>query len=322
MIATVRPFTPEDYEALARVHNVVFPEKPYTGEELRHEDEQLENDARFRSGRFLALADGEVVGFGGYYQNPGTYHPQRFRLEAGVLPGRRGQGVGRALYERVMDALAPLKPIGLRAQARETDERTLRFLGERGFREDQRDWESSLDVAAFDLSPYEDLERRLREDGLSILTAAELSEAHPDDWRARLHELFCDVRQDVPRSEPMTPITLPEFTAWVLEDPVALMDAYFLAARGERLVGMSDLYRSDATDDLFTGLTGVRREERGRGIALALKLRAVRYARSRGAPRIRTDNASTNAPMLAVNARLGFVREPALIGFHKVIDAV
>jgi GNAT superfamily N-acetyltransferase len=56
---------------------------------------------------------------------------------------------------------------------------------------------------------------------------------------------------------------------------------------------------------------------RRRGIALALKLAAIDYARRVGAPIIRTDNDSTNTGMLAINSRLGFVRQPGWICSKK-----
>ena len=50
---------------------------------------------------------------------------------------------------------------------------------------------------------------------------------------------------------------------------------------------------------------------------MALKLKAVEYARSHGLKQIRTWNDSLNRPMLAINEALGFAREPAWITFGK-----
>ncbi len=61
-----------------------------------------------------------------------------------------------------------------------------------------------------------------------------------------------------------------------------------------------------ANGNAHNDMTGVRREYRGRGIALALKLLAIRFARSVGAQEITTSNDSLNAPMLAVNRKLGY----------------
>jgi RimJ/RimL family protein N-acetyltransferase len=71
---------------------------------------------------------------------------------------------------------------------------------------------------------------------------------------------------------------------------------------------------------LFTGMTGVDREYRRRGLATGLKVLAIARAREMGYRSIRTFNDSTNAPMLAINRKLGFARKPAWIGFRKTFE--
>lgn len=84
-------------------------------------------------------------------------------------------------------------------------------------------------------------------------------------------------------------------------------------------VGLSELHLPIATrpGTLHNGLTGVLPEWRGHGVALALKLAAARAALERGFTHSRTGNHSVNRPMLAVNGRLGFVREGARITLRR-----
>jgi GNAT superfamily N-acetyltransferase len=60
--------------------------------------------------------------------------------------------------------------------------------------------------------------------------------------------------------------------------------------------------------------TGVLREYRGRKIALALKLLAIRRSRECRAVCLRTNNNSQNAPILVTNRRLGYKPQP---GFFR-----
>jgi mycothiol synthase len=90
-------------------------------------------------------------------------------------------------------------------------------------------------------------------------------------------------------------------------------------ANGLDWVGTTELETSDTNPDLHVGLTGVLREHRRQGLALALKLHSVQHAQTHGFPRICTYNASRNRPMLEINERLGFEKEPATIELHKMV---
>jgi RimJ/RimL family protein N-acetyltransferase len=64
----------------------------------------------------------------------------------------------------------------------------------------------------------------------------------------------------------------------------------------------------------------VLRAYRGRSLALALKLRGIAYARSRGMAEIQTVNDMANAPMLALNRKLGFVQTGANIRYRRALE--
>jgi GNAT superfamily N-acetyltransferase len=57
---------------------------------------------------------------------------------------------------------------------------------------------------------------------------------------------------------------------------------------------------------------------RGRGIATALKSRSLARAAELGATIVLTDNEELNAPMLAVNAKLGYRPFSRRIAWEKV----
>jgi len=74
--------------------------------------------------------------------------------------------------------------------------------------------------------------------------------------------------------------------------------AFFVAIDCDgQWVGMSNLERQlEDPTFVWQGLTGVRREARGRGIAIALKLRTVSYAQRMGVDHIKTWNDQKNRP--------------------------
>ena len=125
----------------------------------------------------------------------------------------------------------------------------------------------------------------------------------------KFHTLSSEIRRDIPGPDVLEDVPYEQFVK-SLDSPNRLGDGQFIAIRDGLWIAMSTLWRRGADDVLQTGATGVIREERGKGIAMLLKYHAVQFAKDRGAPQIITDNAEQNAPMRAINKKLGFVALP------------
>ncbi|THF66780.1 GNAT family N-acetyltransferase [Deinococcus sp. Arct2-2] len=328
----VRPVEDADWDAAAEVWTAAHPHDPFSGPELKHQTQQQATWG-YRHTALVAEAEGgatlgntvlgsAVVGLGLLSQNPGMYHPQRFELEVAVRPEWQGQGVGAALWRELEGLLRGWNALSVRTLAREDHPLAPHFLTRRGFSPGKRYFTSALNLnQAFDETPFSPTETRLAALDVRVLSLAELREAGTPDLPRRLHALMSDVRQDVPRSEPATPLTFEVFNEAILNDSCLLPDAYLIAqAPNGDWLGQSTLFRSEASADLLTGLTGVTRDWRGQGVATLLKLHILRVAQALAVQRggdvfLRTDNASDNAPMLAINDRFGFVRDPASVSW-------
>ena len=57
----------------------------------------------------------------------------------------------------------------------------------------------------------------------------------------------------------------------------------------------------------------------GKGVAMALKLQTVKYARANGYREIRTGNNTRNRPMLRINEAMGFQKQPVWIEFEREV---
>lgn len=317
MSVAVRPIADGEWGAAAHLLSLAQPHEPWGAEELRKRGQE-QADWGYTSGVLVAYAAGELRGMAAYSQNPGAYHPQRYVLDLAVDPAHAGQGTGVALWNALETALRGHGAQQARILAREDHPVAPGFLARRGFTAGKRYFTSALNVAAFDDAPFRDLPGRLAAQGVRLRSLAQLRAAHTPGLDARLHALMSAVRGDVPRDDPATPLSVQVFVDAVLGDPGLLPPAYLVAEAGDEWIGQTVLFRSEASPELFTGLTGVTREWRGRGVATALKVAAIGVARDLGAPTIRTDNASDNAPMLRVNDRLGFVRDPATVSFLRL----
>jgi RimJ/RimL family protein N-acetyltransferase len=150
-----------------------------------------------------------------------------------------------------------------------------------------------------------------------VRSLEELGASDPVVWR-KLYEMWLDVRHDMPIPPGEVRTAVP-FEQWrgQLDVPSLYPAAFFIALDGDRFVGTSQLFRSPEPEELRTGLTGTVRTHRRRGIALALKIHALTFARQMGFKRTITENSAENVGMLAINQQLGFVRNPAWVRYVK-----
>ncbi|WP_338025512.1 GNAT family N-acetyltransferase [Actinoplanes awajinensis] len=77
------------------------------------------------------------------------------------------------------------------------------------------------------------------------------------------------------------------------------------AGRSTSWIGMSAT--SVHQDEAFSEMTGVLAPHRGKGLSLALKLLAIRFARAAGCQRLVAFHHPENHTAIAMNRRLGFV---------------
>lgn len=310
----IRTFSPDDYPAIAAIHNslnIVWPERPRTAEAWAEADQHRADQRRSTSSRYqrwVAEEDGSVVGFATYQQNPWSYPPHSFDINIEVLPSQQRRGIGSALYDQITEGLQAFNPPALRADAFANLPQGFSFLQARGFYEAFRETPVHLDVTAFDPSPYAALEPKLNAEGIVIKTLSEL-ESDPDRNR-KVYDLYCEADQDVPHEgdAPIKPI-YEAWLEWGLNDP-SMHEAYFIAMRGEAYIGLRELGKYPESDTLLGGLLGVRREYRKQGIGLAMQLRGIAYARAHGYRLLKTCTAIQNAPMQALFNKLGYARDP------------
>lgn len=315
----VREAREEDEARILEIGNAVFPDYPETLEEFHA------FRARLAAGGYaslLAVAEtpsGEVVGYAHAHHMPGQFDPARYRL--GICTDRAWQnrGVGSALHIHMRGALAARGARVIESFARETMPEAIGFLAHRGFRETMRTWEVRLDLRRFEASRFAHYLERTRDTGVSIVTLEEERRRDPEALR-RAYELHIAVVADIPMPIPYTPVPFEEYVRATIESPRALPDGYFLASADGRYVGEANLLRPAVGTHLYHAVTGVLPAYRGRGIAMALKLATIAYGRQRGYAEIRTWNETRNTGMLAINARLGFVRQPAWITFEAMLD--
>lgn len=310
MTILLRPVRPDDYTALALCNRAAMPGVDDTAEGLQDDESHA---TAFE--RWVAEVETAVVGSASWFQLPSRFHPQKFWMDGAVYPDYQGRGIGAALFAQVLEALAPKNPISLRTFSREDYAGTRRFLAKHGFVEAKRTWESFLDLTTADFGRYVDRPIRVEAQGIHLRTLLDLQQEL--DWPERLLGLYNTIQADVPDIDAAAVVAMEQFRKSYLGSGSFLPAGHYIAVDHDRWVGMSTLWSGGKESLLDTGLTGVIPAYRHRGIALALKLRSLAWAREQGVTQIRTTNASSNEGMLAINDRLGFVKRPAWLHLLK-----
>jgi GNAT superfamily N-acetyltransferase len=309
------PATAAHYPGIAALFNAIDPGEHASAADIAASDRR--RDPKFKFQRWVAIEKDEIVGAGYYTQSIWFAHPRKFMIWVGVRPGRQRGGIGSALYETIMQGLQPCDPLALRTSAAEDRPHSIRFLEKRGFQEVIRDIPSELDVQTFDLSRFAGLEDHFGVHGIEIKTLPELE--HDPQRNQKLYDLDWEISLSVPGdlAAGIGRRGLEKYVEYAITGSRAIPQAFFVAVKGDEYIGLSHVLSMEKGVSLYQGLTGVKPPYRRRGIGLAMKVRGIAYAQASGHARILAENDAKNIPMLAMNARLGYVHKPALITFEK-----
>jgi GNAT superfamily N-acetyltransferase len=239
-------------------------------------------------GDWVAEADGCVVGTGyvflGFASSDRSAHCR-------VLVGgtHRRRGIGRALFERI-EAHAAAVGAGRLLADFEESAAGVAFAESLGFRQTRAEQTAVLDPRAVRLAPPDDVDvRPLR------------------DVDPRLaYEVDMEAMLDMPSTDEFEPMDYDDWSGYVLEHPLLSYDGSFVALVDGGPAAVSLLTADPESGRASSMFTGTMRAHRGRGLALAVKLASIGWAAQNGIVQLATRNDETNAPMLAINRRLGY----------------
>jgi GNAT superfamily N-acetyltransferase len=284
----IRDGTLDDIARAAALRQRAWPESIVTEEGTRHWLASAPERAE------LALLaweeDDELLGWATAARNWWASAPDGGILSITVDPSRRREGIGTALAEAADEHLDRL---GVRTtRAGSLDEPGARALAaRRGFTQLAASAVSSVDPRTVEPRPVPA--------GVELVPLAALDDSAP------IHALDMELSRDIP-NENFEAIALEEWESLFWRSPLIDDDASLVALVDGQLAGLTMIRIDRPSGRAQNNLCGVRRPYRGRGLALLLKSHSLRRAAELGATIALTDNDETNAPMLAVNRRLGY----------------
>lgn len=310
----LRAFRPDDTPRVVEIDNF-HRDHPGTVEDFERFEAIRPPELPLR--RLVAEVDGRIVG--------GAQVGQMVWLPPGVMlahvlvdPAFERRGVGAALYEALQPFVAEHAPRELRCWVRDCRPDALAWAERRGFERRHHVFNSVLKLADFDATRFAGHVERAEAAGFRFVPLTAMQTGANE---RRLWELNGELLRDVPDAADRHLVPFDEWRKWVVDGPMAWPEACLIAVDGRgEWAGLTSLMRTPSDPArAHIDLTGVRRAYRGRGLALALKLAAMDLARQHGITEIGTNNHSANAPMLAVNRKLGYVPLPGSYLLRRVL---
>ena len=270
------------------------------------------------SGAVVALGE---TSDGGVLRSPDGSWNLSIRVAA---PWRR-RGIASGLLESLETHARANAARRLVASVRGGDADGARFATRHAYTAFHERIDSYIDVAAFDASPFEDPSATATRVGVRLATYAELMAERAADVEAfqrAMYPTLWSMARDVPSATPMPEVPPPFELVQRLffGGPGIDPETSIFAVRDGEVVGLT-ITTLKATGIAYTNFTGVTRSERGSGIALALKLRALRALKERGAKLFGTTNDEQNAAMRSINRKLGYVPDAPTVMYEKTIAA-
>lgn len=289
-------------------------------------EERDDQDWAYRDA--IVEADGQIVAtFGTEAPKPDTPNyanngHMMFGSAAALGPWRR-RGIGRAWLRHVLDWMPETGATSLMASTHEPDGHA--FLTWLAGEPRQRLRYSRTDFRALDwgmIQRWVD-EAAGRAPGYTL-------EIHTRRLPEDLWDEYCAAKTEQMRHIPRDGLDMGD---WVFDaddqrDFYRLLDTYaadhnviWVRDPGGRIVAITDVgYYPHQPRYVQQFFTGVHPDARGLGLGKWVKARMLQLAREAYGDRdihwVRTDNATSNAPMLAINERLGF-REYRVRGIYQ-----
>lgn len=311
----VRPAVPDDDPGIVEIYNRREPDEvPMTVD--RYRSESGGSGVETQQERFVATRHGDFVGYGAFHWAWWTAQPGIYAIELRVDPSHSRRGAGTLLFERMRGLLAAHAAERLLCWIRDDAVDGRRFAAGHGFEETgQIVRECRLSVAEADTSALAGFEKRLAGEGIRIATLAELAPLSVPFLRT-LQSLWASSGDGASDSEQLEG----QFAAWlaqVLHGSGQSPDTHWVALDGDRPVGMTFL-KQIAEGAYENDYTGVAHSHRRQGIATALKLRAISWARQNGGRWFCTNSDLRNVAMTTINTRLGY--RPGILRREVALD--
>lgn len=274
-----------DAEAIAQITREANPLAVINAEGFAHRLRTIPETSKPQT--WVAEADGTVVGVATAFLSIFAPGSGDAGVHVTVAETHRRHGVGGALFDRALAHTRELDAKRALTHFHANDD-GIAFAERRGFVEVRSETEAMLDPRTVSERTHAD--------------ARPMTDVDPH----LAYEIDIESTYDMPSTEEFAGMTYDEWAEHVLDYPLFSREGSFVVFDGGEAAAVSLVNVDHETGRAGSMFTGTRRAFRGRGLALAAKLASIEWAATHGVTSMYTYNDATNAPMLAVNKRLGY----------------
>jgi GNAT superfamily N-acetyltransferase len=242
---------------------------------------------RAKSRTWVAEEAGRIVGRANCYLSLFSADPHTAEVHVTVFEDHRRRGVGSALYDTGLEYARSLGVDRVLTTFPDSPG-GVAFAEQRGFVFVRAETVSALDPRTVAEQPVGDVR---------AVSTIDPRLAYVVDIEATY---------DMPSTEEFDGMAYEEWTEHVLDHPLFAPEGSFVAFADGDAAAVSLLTVDRESGRAANMFTGTRAAYRGRGLALSAKLASIAWAAANGVTVLVTYNDAMNAPMLAVNKRLGY----------------
>ncbi len=318
----IKKFTETDYEfeEIARIRNLInhdsIDHPDYDKDDWAMRDKSLIRD------RLLLYDENKLIAILYYVQ--GREENKRTCFFNIVLdPSYNGNQYRETLYQQMLNQIKQFNCNKLYSNIYEhaNYQNYQKLLINHNFKLVQTNREYSSDIRQINTKKYQSLIDKLESEGIKFYDSKYQMQEFPNHFQ-KLEELEWIIDQDVPIPDGMNHTRTP-FNRWKKQCIDFYNDCYgvhIVAVQNGEYIGCTDIEVLPKAEPHkgWTGTLGVIRKFRRRGIAIALKIKAIEGLLKKGVTEVRTDNEENN-PMYKINVELGFKAVPFSLEYMKGI---
>ena len=314
-----RPLEDADREPLVAAGNAEsHPMEAESAEEWRHWENMFSDATKIR---LTVLApDGAIVGSANIQAGMVPRPDGSQSIGIGVHRDHRRKGIGSAMLDAFEAEAMRRKVPRIFSGASASKPFAIEFATKRGYKEIGRRIMSYRELDSYEPPKWQASLDKMSAAGVRIRSFSDVLAERDDAGREQFwHELWqaeAPMWDDIPFATPMPHWPFDRFYKMTVKSGQLLSDISLVAYVGDRIVGFTTTGDRQKKDG-WTWMTGVARDQRGKGIAMAIKVDVLARAKAKGLRALCTVNDEPNKAMRGVNSKLGFQPVPDHVELEK-----